>query len=122
MDTVTDVYSVGGCVNEDFADYTKFWKHNGFWLFDSPQIIKSVAQDNSIDIAGTLLFYYEVYEKEFDGKAWAQFQADESIPIAVAQPQMKRLEGFDVVTFYGRNAPEHSPLSCNGLGKEIPTN
>jgi hypothetical protein len=122
MNTVADVYSVGCCVNEYFADYINFWKHNGFWLFDSPQIIRSVANENSVDLTGTLLFYYGVYEKEFDGKAWAQFQADESIPTAVVEPQAKRLEGFDVVTFYCRTAPEHSPLSCNGLAKEIPTN
>jgi hypothetical protein len=122
MNTVTDVYSVGGCVNDDFADYINFWRHNGFWLFDSPQLIKSVAKDNSIDLTGTLLFYYEVYEREFDGKTWLNFQAEPSFPTSVAEPEVKQLEGFDVVTFYCRTAPEHSPLSCNGLGRKIPIN
>lgn len=119
---VVDVYSISGCVSEDFADYINFWKHNGFWIFDSPQVIRTVARDNSIDLASTLLFYYEGHEKEFDGKTWAEFQPEPSMPTTVLLPRSKTLEGFDVVTFYCRNVPEHSPLSCNGLAKEIPTN
>lgn len=32
---VEDIYSVSGCISKDFADYITFWKHNGYWLFDS---------------------------------------------------------------------------------------
>ncbi len=28
---VIDIYSVSGCVSEDFADYIDYWKHNGYW-------------------------------------------------------------------------------------------
>ena len=119
-DQVVDLYSVSDCISEDFADYIDFWRHNGFWLFDSPQIIRSVGTDNSINLEGTLLFYYEVFEKEFDGKTWTKFQPEPSIPTQVLLPEAKTLEGFDVVT--GRYAPGHSPLSCNGLAREIPTN
>jgi hypothetical protein len=34
----------------------------------------------------------------------------------------RRLEGFDVVTFWAGNAPECSPLSCNSLAEKLPTN
>ncbi len=122
MDQVAEVYSVSDCVNDDFADYIHFWKHNGFWLFDSPQIIRSVAEEKSIDLAGTALFYYEVYEQEFDGKTWINFQPEPSFPTSVVRPEAKQLEGFDVVTFYSKTSPECSPLSCNSLAKEIPTN
>ena len=37
-------------------------------------------------------------------------------------PAKRHLEGFDVVSFYARNAPEHSPLSCNSIAEELPTN
>jgi hypothetical protein len=30
---VLDIYSVSGCVSKNFADYIKFWKHNGYWFF-----------------------------------------------------------------------------------------
>jgi hypothetical protein len=118
--SVIDIYSVSGCVSEDFADYIVWWKHNGYWLFDSPEIIRTTAQENEIDLDGTLLFYYEAYEMEFDGKGWSPYQPD--FEVNVVPPVRKQLEGFDVVTFFARNAPECSPLSCNSLAETIPTN
>ena len=35
---VSSIYSVSGCISKDFTDYIKFWKHNGYWLFDSPDL------------------------------------------------------------------------------------
>jgi hypothetical protein len=37
---VVDIYSISNCMNDDFADYIGYWKHNGYWLFDSPEIIR----------------------------------------------------------------------------------
>jgi hypothetical protein len=91
-------------------------------MFDSPEIIRVVAQENSIDINGTRLFYYEAFESEFDRQNWKTFAPESSVLTDVTQPPLKRLEGFDVVTFSAGNSPEHSPLSCNGLAEEIPTN
>src|SRR5436305_11121127 len=99
IEGIAYVYSVSGCVNDNFADYIQYWKHNGYWLFDSPQIIRAVAQENSIQLDGMSLFYYEVYEMEFDGKAWSPYEAEPSFPTNVIPPQEKVLEGFDVVTF-----------------------
>ncbi len=123
MPSVADIYSVSSCVNDNFAaDYVRLWKHNGNWLFDSPEIIQKVAKENGIDLEGTLLFYYEVHEMEFDGERWRAFGPAPSISINIEHPLQKRLEGFDVVTFYAGSSPECSPLSCNGLADEIPTN
>ena len=119
---VTDIYSVSGCVSEAFADYVDYWKHNGFWLFDSPEVIQNVAQENSIDLGGTALFYYEVYEQEFDGDTWHPYEPDPSFKTSVVVPIAKRFEGFDVVTFACRALPECSPLSCNHLAEELSTN
>ena len=63
---VADIYSVSGCVSKNFADYINYWKHNGYWFFDSPEIILQLAQQNSIDLTETSLFFYEVHELEFD--------------------------------------------------------
>ena len=122
LDHVSDVYSLSGCVNSDFADYINLWKHNGYWLFDSPEIIRSLATENSISLNETLLFYYEVYEMEFDGDSWVPFKTDPSFTTDVVSPLTKKLEGFDVVTFFAKNAPECSPLSCNYLAQELHTN
>jgi hypothetical protein len=119
---VIDIYSISGCMCEDFADYIEYWKHNGFWLFDSPEVIKAVAQENSIDLAGTSLFFYEVHEMEFDGKSWHAIEFEPSFSTNVQMPSSKQLEGFDVATFSQRNAPECSPLSCNGLAEGVVTN
>lgn len=52
-DGVSSIYSVSGYLSLDFADYGEFWKHNGYWLFDSPAIIIDLARDNDIDLTGT---------------------------------------------------------------------
>ncbi|MFH1076568.1 MAG: hypothetical protein V1753_06980 [Pseudomonadota bacterium] len=63
-DRVFDIYSVSNCISKDFADYINYWKHNGYWFFDSPIIIEKLAKDNLIDLSETKFFYYEVYELE----------------------------------------------------------
>lgn len=120
--SVVDVYSVSSCVSDDFADYIQFWKHNGFWLFDSPEAIQALAQESSIDLQGILLFYYEAHEMEFDGQFWRPFGPESSIPTHVVVPSQKELKGFDVVTFSVPHSPECSPLSCNGLAEDLRTN
>jgi hypothetical protein len=118
---VEDVYSVSSCVSEDFGDYISDWKHNGYWFFDSPQIIRNVAQGNSIQLEGTSLFYYEAYEMEFDGESWASWSPETSIPTNVVLPPRKHLEGFDAVSFSVGTNPECSPLSCNSMAEGLHT-
>ncbi len=119
---VLDIYSVSDHVNEDFTDYIPFWKHNGYWLFDSPELIRSVAAESKTQLDDTRLFYYEVYGLEFDEKAWKPFVPEPSFGTNIVVPTRKCLEGFDVVTFWCHTSPECSPLSCNYLAKEIRTN
>ena len=59
---IDDIYSLHDCFTKDFADYIPFWKHNGFWVFDTPEIIESLAAENSISLDGMCLFYYEIFE------------------------------------------------------------
>jgi hypothetical protein len=75
---VDEIYSVSGCISENFADYVEYWKHNGYWLFDSAEIIKNVAKENAIQLGETSLFYYEVFEMEFDGERWVPFLPEPS--------------------------------------------
>ena len=124
---VVDVYSVSGCVSEDFADYINFWKHNGYWLFDSPEVIRSVVRENrsvvrenAIELEGTSLFYYKAHEMRRGTVRRIRTRVVNSNN--VIPPSEKIPEGFDVVTFYARNAPECSPLSCSSIAKEIQTN
>jgi hypothetical protein len=96
---ISTIYSVSGCVSNHFAEYINFWKHNGY----------------------TLLFFYEVFEQQYDAGRWAPFAPEPTFDTAVKPPPKKQQEGFDVVTFSSQTSPECSPLSCNALGAE-PTN
>jgi hypothetical protein len=119
---IADIYSVSGCVSEDFTDYIQYWKHNGYWLFNSPEVIQNIARENSISLDGMSLFYYEAHEMEFDAEKWTAYTPEPAFPTNVTPPSSKNLEGFDVVTFYSRTSPECSPLSCNSLAKDLSVN
>ena len=123
-DNVVDIYSVSNCMSADFTDFTTHWKTNGYWFLDSPAIIEKIARDNNIDMEGTKLFYYEVYELEFNEntKDWRSFQPSFPSERQVVEPKGKFIEGYDIVTFSVNTSPECSPLSCNNLAAEIPTN
>ncbi len=121
---VDDIFSVSHCVSDDFADYINYWEHNGYWFFNSPDVIRKVAREHELDLTGTSLFYYEVYELEFDdaGGAWAPFAPEPSFKTQVVVPASRTLNGYDVVTFMAHTSPECSPLSCNSLAEDIETN
>ena len=121
---VKDIYSITNCMSKDFADYIDYWKHNGYWFFNSPEIIRNLANENSIDLQGTKFFYYEVYELEFhDGDSgWHCFEPEASFETNVKVPNDKFIEGYDIATFSVGTGPECSPLSCNALATTIKTN
>jgi hypothetical protein len=121
---VDDIYSVSGCISKAFADYIPHWKHNGYWLFDSPDMIRRIAGHASIPLSEAGLFYYEVYEHQFRAEtgSWEAFGPEPSFPLNVEKPQASQLEGYDVATFSVGTSPECSPLSCNGLARDIETN
>ncbi|MDB5339707.1 MAG: hypothetical protein JWN70_5326 [Planctomycetaceae bacterium] len=122
--SVAGVYSVSGCLSKDFADYVNYWKHNGYWFFDSPKIIQDLATANGIDLTGTTLFFYELYELQFDDavNTWTPISSDPSFPTQIVLPNCKTLEGFDVVTYSCGTTAECSPLSCNALATELESN
>jgi hypothetical protein len=119
---IHDIYSVSNCISNDFADYIKQWKHNGYWLFDSPTVIREVARDEAVDLKNATLFYYEIHELQINARKWMPWNPEPSFTTHVEAPADKQLTGFDVVTFYAQTSPECSPLSCNGLAKELPVN
>jgi hypothetical protein len=123
--SVIDVYSVSSCVNEDFAEYGDYWKHNEWWFFDSPEAIQTLSRDHSIDLHGTHLFYYEAFERQFDEDEWRPFSPPTPTgkdTDGIVAPLSKILDGYDVVTILYSPAPECSPLSCNSLAEVTQTN
>ena len=83
---------------------------------------KGVAEEHSIQLEGTSLFYYEAYEMEFDGERWELWSPEPSFPTNIVLPAVKRQEGFDVVNFTARNSPECVGLSCSILAAQLRTN
>nr|BAF45157.1 hypothetical protein [uncultured bacterium] len=123
-DGVKNIYSVSGCVSEDFEDWVNYWKHNGYWFFDSPQIIKDLALGHNLSLKGMKLFYYLAYEKQWDdaNHEWIAYEPEESFLTNVAAPSESVVEGYDIVSFSSQTSAECSPLSCNHMSEEIMVN
>ena len=121
---VEAVHSLSKCVSPDFADYIPLWRHNGWWLFDTPEAVKDAAATKGSALGGLSLFYYEAFDRQYDDvtHCWQPFAPESSIPTHVVPPSSAALCGFDVVTFFVGTSPECSPLSCNGLAASIPVN
>jgi len=87
--SVKDIYSVSNCVSGNFADYIKFWRHNGFWFFNSPQQIIDLVAEEHIQHSAMTWFYYEFFESEFheDTRQWSAFSPEPSFLTKVVSPQ-----------------------------------
>jgi len=120
---VTRVYSVSSCISKDFAYYIPYWKHNQYWFFNTPEDMDSIINQQNITDELELL-YYELYELEFDEEeqAWQEFSGEESFGYDVKRPLHKHFLGFDIVNYTQGTSPEHSPLSCNLLCREVEVN
>jgi len=121
---VVDIYSVSSCISKDFADYIHYWRHNGYWLFNKTSDIDAILSQEGKNRAAFRLFYYEMYEQQFDENAmrWSAVTPPEaSFETLVEQPVNATLEGFDVTTWSPGSAG-CSPLSCNYLARELPVN
>jgi hypothetical protein len=118
------IYSMCPCISNYFVEYVDLWRHNGFWLFDRPEIMEDIAAERGISLSGLTCFYYEEYDLEYDteGDRWSRVTPEESISTAVEPPTNSALQGYDIVTFSMGHSPECSPLSCNGIAAEVPVN
>jgi hypothetical protein len=122
--SVVDIYSASSCISQDFCDYINYWKHNGYWLFNSPAVMERLAAEHELNLAGCTLFYYEAHDFQFiqTERVWAEFSPIEDFVTDVLSPVSSKLEGYDVSTFLCGNKPECSPLSCNYLARELTVN
>ena len=121
---VQRVYAVATCISEDFCDYINYWKHNGFWFFDTPSVIQTIARKNEIELSDTALIYYEGHNLQFDAdqNAWTEYAADCDFVTAVSPPLSAKRLGYDVVSYSMQNGPECSPLSCNHVAANARVN
>jgi len=120
---VEDVYSFSDCLSKSFADSVDVFVYNRHKLFDSPAVMRALAAEHSIPLDGLALFYYELHEAHYDQEraCWVPLAPDTDSAMDVEVPAARTLEGFDVVCFWD-GSRGCSPLSCNGLAREVPTN
>ena len=118
------IYSMSPHISRDFAEYVSLSLHNGFWLFDRPEIMEDIAAQLGVNLNGLTCFYYEEYNLQYDTErdCWLPVEPDQNIPTAVELPKKATLEGYDIVTFSTGNSPECSPLSCNAIAADVTVN
>ena len=123
---VTAIHSMSSCVSSDFGDFIPLWKHNGWWLFDTPDAVKDAAAMLGVETEGLSLFYYEAFNQQYDeeNRSWQPFKPEtgRSFTEGIVKPSSATLSGYDVVNFFVQTSPECSPLSCNALAAELPVN
>ncbi len=121
---IENIFSASGCISEDFTDWINYWKHNGYWLFDNPDIITKLAKDNDISLHEMTLFFYKFSDKEWniEKKLWESYSPELSFGLNVHEPKNTTIVGYDIVSFSGHVDCECSPLSCNNLAESIPVN
>ncbi len=121
---VHDVYAVSNCISPDFADYTEFWSHNGFWFFDQPSHILRLCSQHGISLDDLTFVYYEAFPQQFDteNRTWHGFAPDPDTKTDVSSPTNPHLLGYDIVSYSMQNAPECSPLSCNHVAADVRVN
>ena len=119
-DVVEDIYSLSGCVSEDFYG----WERNGYGLYDSPQIMEGIANRKSIDLSEMKLFFYKVTDKQWNAneQKWDEYQLEKFFKTEVQLPKETKLEGYDVGSFFDNSRCECSPLSCNHLAEFVTVN
>ena len=123
--SVSAVHSLARCASADFGDYIPLWRHNGWWLFNSPTAVAAAAIELGIKPETMSLFYYESWENEFDDEAlyWRPIKPEASFQTEVVLPSVSAtLSGYDVITFTTGTSPECSPLSCSGRADELSVN
>jgi hypothetical protein len=120
-DDVLTVLSVSSCVSVDAVDSLGAYDLNSFWMFKTATSATAAASEVEQPSAWRL-FYYEVFEQEFDDDRWMPLPSEVGSTGAVEPPDHKALLGFDVVTVSSGGRPECSPLSCNAVAADIETN
>ena len=108
LSLLADLYSVSDCVQNRFEHFIDDWQDgevepkNDYRLYDSPDMIRQLADRHGVDLTGRQLFFYEVYEQEYDedDAQWYSFEPSFQTQGVVA-PSMKTLEGYDVLSSGG---------------------
>lgn len=116
------VASVSECIAPAPPDRIDRWEHNHLELYDSESLAKGIIPRE--DLREYIIFAYHALPRIFhDGKAldWYPMTNFEAASPTLDDPFDEHL-GFDIVGYTNGGFFECSPLSCNGVAKEIAVN
>ena len=127
-DRVKEIWSVSACINGirlhgEKLDWINQWMHNGYWhynnIVDCHEVLKKCGYNGPFEVV-----YYEIHDMVYDkvNNKWYQETIEKSFHTNIIMPDKSEFIGHDIVTCYGDNAPGCSPLSCNGLSKDVDVN
>ncbi len=118
---VDEIASMSECISAGPPGWVNHWLHNDHWLFDSPEIARSILGDE----AGA----FDIYAFK---QAPILIDKGEVVQISVAPAERAdrvtplseqfRFLGYDAVSRSLGTTFECSPLSCNNAATEMKTN
>jgi hypothetical protein len=115
---ILEVGSVSLCNASGPDGWINAWKHNDWGFFDDPDSAWSVVSPD--DRGRPRMLAYDLHPAEFIDGVEQPIQAP-SLDVAPLGRSFRFL-GWDVVSRSTGDFFECSPLSCNLLAKEVPTN
>ena len=116
---VEEICSASDCLSEgDRWDWIAEWSHNTMWVYDTPELAWSVVPQKLR--AGCDLYAYRVFPVRYVHSQEQSFAVPVVNPVPMDASFVKL--GYDLASRTYETEFEHSPLSCNHLAEEVPTN
>ncbi len=123
---VEEICSVSECMSRGDWDWINEWRHNGMWVFDSPDLAWSVVPESLRAQCG--LYAYRMFP--------FRYFLGQKVSSAIPEVNPMPLDGSFINLGYDLVSREchtlvsptcggqfdHSPLSCNHLAESVPTN
>lgn len=116
------VASVSECISPAPPERIDHWKHNHLGLYDTADLARTIVPERVSD-EYTIFAYHALPVVFHDGDPleWNPWTKAETDPPILEESFDQHL-GFDVVGFSNSGFFECSPLSCNGVAKDITVN
>ena len=116
-DTVIEIASVSNCIAERPTGWLEQWKHNEWFVYDTPDLARQVARN--VGAFDWPIVAYFVLPVRFDPVGEVPLHIPTT---ATPLPSYFERLGWDVVSKSITPEFECSPLSCNGLAIDMPVN
>jgi hypothetical protein len=116
------VASVSECISRSPPDRIDHWKHNYVGLYDTEALARAIIPEDKLT-EYTVFAHCALPVAFHDGQPidWNPWADEETIPPKLDTEFNEHL-GFDIVGYTNGGFFECSPLSCNGVAKNIGVN